>query len=90
MEKKSVSVRISEEEARQLKLRAEQANMNLSEYMRCSIMQNQIQVIDRSRQLYDALWNIHTAIVKEERQHRNCDFSAIREEVLKACQLLKP
>lgn len=56
--------------------------MTQSDYIRHSIMNNSIEVIDRSRSLYIALRKIGDSIDKEEQHLPKPDFDVIREEVL--------
>lgn len=90
MKKKTISFKVSEEEALLLEQLSKQANMTQSDYIRHSIMNNSIEVIDRSRSLYIALRKIGDSIDKEEQHLPKPDFDVIREEVFQTCQLLKP
>ncbi|MCD8000702.1 MAG: ribbon-helix-helix domain-containing protein [Clostridiales bacterium] len=85
--KKAVTVKFEEEELRNLDERAEMANMNRSDYIRYMIAGDIVQVIDKSREFYQSLHNILDEINKVESTHK-LDYSAIREEVLKACHIL--
>lgn len=85
---KTISLKLSEEELAKLDRRRTEANMNRSDYIRCSIKGSSIQVIDKSQLFYQSLNQIDAAIRKAENRMSKEEYSAIREEVMKACQLL--
>ena len=84
----TVSVKLSEEDIAKLDRRGGEANMNRSDFIRNSINNSPIQVIDKSQVFYESLNRIDAAVRKSENRMSKDEYKAIREEVMKACQLL--
>lgn len=85
--KKVITFKLNDEEAERFKKVIEKTNMNQSDYIRHSIFNDSVQVIDKSKLFYQSLNRIFDAICILEK-NKSMDCSAIREEVLKACRTL--
>lgn len=84
----SISLRMTEEELRKVDAKASEANLKRSEYIRRNLFNNSVQVINKGRYFYQSLCAIEQAVSQIEQNSPNADCSKIREEIMKACQLL--
>lgn len=84
---KTITFKLKEEEVERLEKVIQNANMNQSDYIRRSIFNDSVQIIDKSKLFYQDLNRIYDAICILEKE-KSVDCSAIREEVLKACRTL--
>ena len=84
----TVSVKLSEMEVAELDKRRAEANMNRSDYIRNSVKNSPIHVIDKSQLFYQSLNRIEAEIQNVESRIPQADCSTIREEVMNACLLL--
>ncbi|WP_312433305.1 plasmid mobilization protein [Lacrimispora sp.] len=84
---KTITFKLKGEEVERLEKVIQNANMNQSDYIRRSIFNDSVQVIDKSKLFYQDLNRIYDAICILEKE-KSVDCSAIREEVLKACRTL--
>lgn len=88
---KPVTTRFTEEELKELDMKAKKAKMNRSDYIRYSLFnhsENIVQVIDKSTEFYQSLQRIFDAVCYTEKKYSKTDFDPIKEEVSRACQLL--
>lgn len=89
MSKKTVSIRLSDEEAKQLDHKVEHSGLSKSDYIRKSIFDTTpIHILDRKKEFYQGLCNINNAIQEVEQSRLGVDLSDIRKEVMEACRLL--
>lgn len=90
---KLITFKITEEEEIRLEQGMEKSGMNRSDYIRACINANPIQVIGKSKEFYQSLHKILSAVDKAEEELPTASrnkvlFDSIREEVFNACQLL--
>ncbi|MDR2024598.1 MAG: ribbon-helix-helix domain-containing protein [Hungatella sp.] len=83
----TISFKLNDEAVERFKKMIQKSNMNQSDYIRHSIFNDSVQIIDRSKQFYQSLNSIFDAICILEK-NKSVDCSAIRREVLKACRTL--
>jgi len=83
-----ISVRLTEDELLRLDFEADKANLSRSEYIRKNLFSNAVQIVYKGEEFYRGLCAINEAISGVERNAPKVDCSKIREEVMKACQLL--
>lgn len=87
MNKKIVSIKFSENELKELDFKSGQSGMSRSEFIRRGIFNNTpVTMINRQKEFYQGLCNINRAI--ENLEQKKVDCTEIREEVMKACELL--
>lgn len=86
---KPISIRFTDEELAAIGDKAAKINMSRSDYIRYHVMSEEvIQIADKSKEFYQSLNHIHGAIDQLEAKYSKVDCGAVREEVMKACQLL--
>lgn len=88
---KPVTTRFTEEELKELDMKAKRAKMNRSDYIRYGLFnhsENIVQVIDKSTEFYQSLQRIFDAVCYAEKKCSKTNFDSIKEEVSRACQLL--
>lgn len=82
-----ISVRLTEDELLRLDFEAKKANLSRSEYIRKNLFNNAVQIVYMGEEFYQSLRAIDGAIREVERNTPKVDYSKVREEVAKACQL---
>jgi len=84
----SISLRLTDNEILKLDTEASKSNLQRSDYIRKNLFNEAVQVIDKGEDFYRSLCAINDALSIVERSYPETDFSKVREELLKACQLL--
>lgn len=85
-----VSFRLTEDEAKFLEMSVKKANMSKTEYIHHCIRNNEIRVVDKSKEIYQGLCDVQKVISIQEKMNPSQDYGTIREAVFAVCQLIKP